>query len=640
MGAYEIIVVGVYLVLTAYLGWLGYRHTRTTADYMVAGREMHPVIMALSYGSTFISTSAIVGFGGMAANFGMGILWLVFLNIFVGIFIAFVFLGEPTRRMAHSLGAHTFPELMGKRFQSRFVHLFGGVVIFLFMPLYTTAVLLGGAEFMQVMFRMPSFEFALVLLAFIIAAYVLAGGLKGVMYTDALQSTIMVVGMVILITITYTRLGGVVEAHRTLASMAPLVPEKLRAIGHQGWTSFPAGGWGDTHYNLWWLFVSTIILGVGIGVLAQPQLIVRFMTVKSKRELNRAVIIGGIFILLLPGVAYTVGALTNVYFYEKESFLCRIVDDNVLLDPGPKGDQPLAAVAADAPADVQARAKRFVAFRLPNEGENSELRYAMVTPKMKIDRGAENGLDRLQPGLLAIARTVGPGVKLQGNVDKIVPTYVNSAMPRWFGVVFLLTLLSAAMSTLSGQFHAMGTALARDIVEAARPRRKTNDRASIRLMRISIIIGLVASILLGAKPLRGYIAVATALFFGLCAALFLSTFLGALFWRRMTRAGAIASMAGGFLASGTWMLFFYQKTAEALGLCMWLTGKPVLLEAPNWPNVDPILIGLPVSAFLAIVVSLVTKAPDTAHLDRCFGRAPKIVVKLEETPRPVPAGRS
>jgi SSS family solute:Na+ symporter len=58
--------------------------------------------MALSYGATFISTAAIVGFGGTAANYGMGILWLVFLNILVGIFIAFVLFGKRTRKMGHN----------------------------------------------------------------------------------------------------------------------------------------------------------------------------------------------------------------------------------------------------------------------------------------------------------------------------------------------------------------------------------------------------------------------------------------------------------------------------------------------------------------------------------------------------------
>ena len=56
----------VYLVLIIGLGYLGYRRTKENDDYMVAGRKIHPVVLAFFYGATFISTSAIVGFGGGA----------------------------------------------------------------------------------------------------------------------------------------------------------------------------------------------------------------------------------------------------------------------------------------------------------------------------------------------------------------------------------------------------------------------------------------------------------------------------------------------------------------------------------------------------------------------------------------------
>jgi len=76
----------VYFII-GYASYVAWRRTSTSEDYMVAGRKTHPYIMALSYGATFISTAVIIGFGGMAGVYGMGILWLVFLNIFVGIFI-------------------------------------------------------------------------------------------------------------------------------------------------------------------------------------------------------------------------------------------------------------------------------------------------------------------------------------------------------------------------------------------------------------------------------------------------------------------------------------------------------------------------------------------------------------------------
>ena len=106
---YITIIILIYLLITAFFGYLGYKRTKTAADYHVAGRNTNPVVMALSYGATFISTSAIVGFGGAAGQFGMGVLWLTFLNIFAGIFIAFVVFGKRTRKIGRNLDAHTFP---------------------------------------------------------------------------------------------------------------------------------------------------------------------------------------------------------------------------------------------------------------------------------------------------------------------------------------------------------------------------------------------------------------------------------------------------------------------------------------------------------------------------------------------------
>lgn len=370
-----ILAVVLYLLAVGYLGYRGFRNTASATDYLLAGRKTHPYIMAMSYGATFISTSAIVGFGGAAGVFGMGLLWLTVLNIFCGIFLAFVLFGGRTRRMGLRLDAHTFPELLGRRFQSRFIQGMAAFLIFVFMPLYASAVLIGAAKYLSQQLHMP-YEAALLSFSAIMALYVVLGGLKGVMYSDALQGTIMLAGMAALLVLTYWNLGGVSTAHQKLTELAPLVPEKLKAGGHLGWTAMPTFG-----TPLWWTLVSTIVMGVGVGVLAQPQLAVRYMTVKGQRELDRAVPVGGVFILMMTGVAFVVGALANVYFHETT-------------------------------------------------------------------------------GKIALAAA-------EGNVETIIPLYVRSSMPGWFAALFMLTLLSAAMSTISSQIHAMGTSAGRDFYEQA-----------------------------------------------------------------------------------------------------------------------------------------------------------------------------
>lgn len=144
-----ILIVIFYLVLILGLGYYGYRKTTKVEDYMVAGRNTHPMVIALSYGATFISTSAIVGFGGTAAQYGMSLMWLTVLCIVVGVIIAFLFMGKRIRRIGKELGALTYPELLGKMFGSKFLIYASGLIFVAAMPLYTAAVLIGGARFMR-----------------------------------------------------------------------------------------------------------------------------------------------------------------------------------------------------------------------------------------------------------------------------------------------------------------------------------------------------------------------------------------------------------------------------------------------------------------------------------------------------------
>jgi SSS family solute:Na+ symporter len=591
----------VYLLIVVYLGWLGFKRTKTAADYMVAGREAHPLIMALSYGATFISTSAIVGFGGVAGLFGMSLLWLTMLNIFMGIFIAFVFIGGPTRRMGHRLDAHTFPELLGRRFDSKFIQVFAGGTIFLFMPLYAAAVLIGGTKYFATQLGVD-YNAGLFIFSVITATYVLMGGLKGVMYTDALQGGIMFVGMAILMVWTYVKVGGVVPSHQYLTDMAPLVPSKLAAIGHQGWTAMPKFGWGGPQYNLWWTVVTTIVMGVGIGVLAQPQLALRFMTVKSKRELNRAVPTGGIFILAMTGVAFTVGALSNVYFNQHGDPLTGRVIKSI---NEAKGFAVLQIVKKDetgAWVDV-----------VDAKGEGKK---APVT----LTKDAALGIKVIDNKEFPIVQGRSISVVYAGgDAEQIIPTYITKAMPKWFGIVFLLTLLSAAMSTLSSQFHALGTGIGRDVYEQITG--KHNN--TMFVVRIGIIIGFVIAMLWSYYSAQSSIIIAraTAIFFGLCASAFMPTFFGGLFFKRMTKAAAISSMIVGFAITTCWLLLVKAQEAGALGLVEKLTnGKDSLLAGKaNWPVVDQLIVALPVSILVAIVVSLFTQPPSKEHLHKCFG---------------------
>ncbi|MHB1375974.1 MAG: sodium:solute symporter family protein [Candidatus Humimicrobiaceae bacterium] len=530
-----IVILVVYLLATILLGYLGWKNTKNASDYMVGGRRTHPYVMAISYGATFISTSAIVGFGGQAANLGLGLLWLTFLNILFGIFIAFIFFGKKTRLIGNNLDAHTFPELLGKRYNSRAIQRIGGIVIFLFMPLYAGAVLIGAARFIEETLKI-NYIWALIIFTLIIAVYVFAGGIKGVMYTDTLQGTIMLGGMAALLILTYTKLGGFVTAHQALTNLAAKMPENLIKGGALGWTTMPVLG-----SPIWWTLVSAVVLGVGIGVLAQPQLAVRFMMVKSNKELNRAVLIGGIFILMMTGVAFVVGGLSNVLFFK----------------------------------------------------ETGKIAVAFVE---------------------------------KGNVDKIIPAFINMAMPPWFVYLFMITLLAAAMSTTSGQMHAIGTSFGRDVFSKTRYSADYKEEKSIKGVastKTGILIGVILSFVLGLFLPISIVARATSLFFGICAATFLPMYILGLFWKRANKAGAFTGMIVGLISSLFWMLFIHEANSKMIGLVNLLTGKTTLLGAP-WSTMDPIVIAFPLAFIVTLIVTLVTKPMPKEIIEKAFKKEEQV----------------
>ncbi len=498
-----VLVTAVYLVMILCLGYLGYKKTKAAEDYLVAGRNAHPVVIALSYGATFISTSAIVGFGGQAANLGMGLIWLTVFNIGVGVLLAFVIFGKKTREIGSRLKAITFPDLMGKIYSSQFMQVVSGLVIIVGMPLYTAAVLIGGAQFIKETLGI-SYAASLIGFAVIVAIYVIFGGLIAVMYTDAVQGAIMLIGMTFLLIFTYVILGGVTAAHTALTNMADMVPAKLAEQGMNGWTVMP-----DLGSPIWFTLVTTLVLGVGIGVLAQPQLVVRFMTAKDGRSLNRAILVGGPFILMMTGVAFTVGALTNVYFNQTKG--------------------TIAVVAAG------------------------------------------------------------------GNVDSIIPLFINLATPDWFTVLFMVTLLAAAMSTLSSLFHAMGTALICDVWGRGR-----ECALSLKANQIGVLAMIVASVIVAFLMPGSIIAIATAMFMGLCASAFLPVFAVAVYCRKPDTLAAKVSLVVGAAVWFIWALFVNSRYAAVFGLSNAVLGKTGVLPYP-WSAIDPLIIALPLSG-LAILL--------------------------------------
>lgn len=520
--------VAVFVAITLILGWYGYKNTKNNEEFLLGRSKAGPIIIALSYGSTFLSASAVIGFGGQAAVHGMSVMWLCFLNLFVGLIVAFLIFGGPTRRKGRAVGASTYADLLGKLYGSKGIRAFTAILIIVMMPIYAAAVLKGGVNSLATITGLNEFyDVILILLAIIVAIYVVYGGIIAVMYNDALQAAIMFIGMAVILIVTYSYFGGVTSGNEALTSLWETKFSQMGQVpgtleGFNGWTNFSS--FGSTE---WLTVVTTFLLGVGIGALTQPQLAVRFMSAKSDRDLNKSLLIGSIFMIVIVGSAYTVGPLSNVYFFDTHGMI----------------------------------ASEYVS-------------------------------------------SIGLGT------DFIIPQFIlevfnDVTLGDMFVSLFLLSLVCAAISTISALLHTIGAAGGYDLYTLYRNKKGTmnGDSQNVNLNRICIVVIMVLMVVYCYLMPKDIIAKATSVFMGMTAAALLPAYFHALYSKNPNRKAAIASISAGTISYLFLALFINSGTSIFLPICKMITGNAVLFPDSVMAGVDPLVISLPLS-IIVMAVSL------------------------------------
>jgi sodium/proline symporter len=247
------------------------RAKKTADDYLLAGRSVGPWMTAFSAVATNNSGFMFIGLIGMTYLEGISAAWIM-VGWMGGDWLAWFVVHKKLRELSAAGAVDTIPGFLAldeKGQRSDLLALIAGLLTVVFLGTYSAAQLSAGSKALHVMFGWPH-EVGAILGAVVIVLYCFTGGIRASIWTDTVQSIVMLASMLLLSVVALEQLGGFKAFWSQLAAIDPelvqIIPEKR---------------FGFTPFLLGWF-------GAGLGVVGQPHVMVRAMAIRDPEEMQKA----------------------------------------------------------------------------------------------------------------------------------------------------------------------------------------------------------------------------------------------------------------------------------------------------------------------------------------------------------------
>ncbi|MAJ68806.1 MAG: sodium/proline symporter PutP [Alteromonadaceae bacterium TMED7] len=300
MAVGTMISLGLYFLVMLGIGWYSFKESDTSVEgYMLGGRKLGPAVTALSAGASDMSGWMLMGLPGAMYVAGISAMWIA-VGLTIGAFANYI-LVAPRLRVYTEIAnnAITLPDYFENRFadNSRMLRVIASVVIVIFFTLYTSSGVVAGGKLFESSFNL-SYELGLYVTAGVVVAYTLIGGFMAVSMTDFVQGCIMFLSLILVPIVVIMNLGGLSDANAIITDINP----NLFALFIDASTNTALSTIGIISLLAW-----------GLGYFGQPHIIVRFMAIRSVKDVPVARRIGMSWMIMsiigalftgLYGVAY------------------------------------------------------------------------------------------------------------------------------------------------------------------------------------------------------------------------------------------------------------------------------------------------------------------------------------------------
>lgn len=183
--------VGLVVVATYVLGSVGVRHARTTSNFFVASRSVHPLWNAFAVCGEAMSAASYLGIPALILVFGADLLFTI-IGFTIGFVLLTLFLAAPMRRF----GTYTIPEFVEGRLGSARLRPLVAVMVIVASWLFFLAQLKGAGVVTRELIGAP-YWLGVAIVGLLVAANLSAGGMRGITFVQGFQFFVIILGILI-----------------------------------------------------------------------------------------------------------------------------------------------------------------------------------------------------------------------------------------------------------------------------------------------------------------------------------------------------------------------------------------------------------------------------------------------------------
>ncbi|WP_413160711.1 sodium/proline symporter [Capilliphycus salinus ALCB114379] len=297
MSSQIVIAIGFIFFLLLFAGVGIYSATQkqnNTGDYLLASRSVNPWLTGLSAFATAHSGGMFISTIGFTYQAGISAGWLL-LGWFLGDYIAWFFIHKPLREVSEENNSETIGSFLNNNPRgNQFIAVISAVITILFLGAYAAAQLIAGGKALHAVFGW-NYSLGIIVGAVIVVLYCFSGGIRASIWTDAVQSVVMMFSMLMLLIVAVAACGGIGELWTKLEQIDPTLINPIP----------PNLEFGFGLFLLSWLVA-------GFGVVGQPHIMVRAMALDSAKNMGLTRNIYAVLYLIFSAAAIGVALAARV----------------------------------------------------------------------------------------------------------------------------------------------------------------------------------------------------------------------------------------------------------------------------------------------------------------------------------------